>query len=98
MKTKDTTQETVTITKAIYENMIDKDDLCFTAERLESAIMLLYDMQDDYFRAHEPSSDPVSCENAAILYSFPRYRSTTNAIAELLQLIQKDFETAGLTS
>ena len=37
------TADTVTITAAKYKNMIDKDDFCITAERLESAIMLLYD-------------------------------------------------------
>ena len=88
--------DTVTITAAKYKNMIDKDDFCITAERLESAIMLLYDMQDEYFRALEPTHEPASADNAAILYGFSRYRTTTNAIAELLQLIKEDFEGFGI--
>ena len=90
-------QETVTITRAAYEDLIDRNDLACTAERLEAAIMLLNDMQDDYFRSHEPTSELGSAENAMILYGFNRYRNTANAISDLLYLMEKDFKGLGIS-
>lgn len=88
----DKNTDTITIPAYRYEDLIDKTDLSLTAERLEAALMLINDMQDDYFRFHEPTAALASDENAAILYGFSRYRSTTNAIADLLFLIGEDFK------
>ena len=89
-------EQTVTIPAYLYEELIDKGDLAIAAERLESALLFVYDMQDDYFRAHEPTANSISDENAMILLEFPRYRKITNAVASLLELVKKDFEACGI--
>ena len=58
--------------------------------------LFVYDMQDDYFRANEPTANSMSDETAMILLEFPRYRKITNAVASLLELAKKDFEACGI--
>ena len=84
--------ETVTISAALYADMIDKIDLALAAERLESALLLVENMQDDYFRSNEPNAEAPRGGNADILREFPRYRAITNAVSELLHLIKDDFK------
>ena len=90
--------ERVEITSTDREELVDKIDLALSAERLEAATMLLYDMQDDFFRSYEPTADLSSAENAAILYLFRRYRAQTAAIADLLHLIGEDFKRLDITA